>query len=378
MMERMRDEYEAVFTNASDLSDAIEASENTSRWVTNVNPSKQIQLKEIGGPLFAQQVSETTGISYEALYDSAEDGTDLYVTGLETQAVRSCAIPSLLNTAKITGSALGRLGPYDFALVINTCLKVAKGKTLMLIRDGKVNAFLSEQYKIMPQLELLDITKIALESFGKVKFEEGYHSHSFTSATWTLPDAKSELCGTYEEMLRDSSSIYDPSEFVPAVRFSTSDTGAAAASLYPMFRTPNGSYIHINNGYKVDHKGAEPMQTFTDNADNLYAAFADVNEKLREMAETWINHPVNAAIGICKKVGISKKYASPAIEEIELFVGDGSITMHDLYITLADCAGTAQRMGLISKKQLLDLEDSIAKILHLTWKDFDVAGTVAW
>ena len=95
------------------------------------------------------------------------------------------------------------------------------------------------------------------------------------------------------------------------------------------------------------------------------------------MSNCYIEHPVNAMIGFCKKAGIGKRIATDAVEEIERFSNGSGCYMDDIYLSIAGVMSAAQQKGM-SSMQLLDLEENIAKILYYKWKDFDVAGTITW
>ena len=58
----------------------------------------------------------------------------------EAYPVRNCAIQTILGRAGISGEGLRKLDVRTYAKVVNCCLKVAKGESLIKIADGKVSA----------------------------------------------------------------------------------------------------------------------------------------------------------------------------------------------------------------------------------------------
>ena len=97
------------------------------------------------------------------------------------------------------------------------------------------------------------------------------------------------------------------------------------------------------------------------------------------MAKCEIYNPLNTLVGLCKKAGISKKYAAEAYDDIKNFTADGtrSCYMDDIYLAIAGCTATAKHMGVKGYK-LLEIEECVAKILCYVWAEFDVPGSVAW
>ena len=124
----------------------------------------------------------------------------LTTTAGEKFMVRDTAIATLLETAKVNGSALGRLSTAQFADVLNTCLSVARGNSLLLYRGEKICAVLSEGYVPMQISRLLRETlKILKSKFGTVRFVEGVNSYNISSALFELPDAQENLIETYSQ-----------------------------------------------------------------------------------------------------------------------------------------------------------------------------------
>lgn len=58
----------------------------------------------------------------------------------EVYQLGSSAISTLENRARISGAALSNVRPAVLAEILNQCLKVAKGKALLRVSEGKVRA----------------------------------------------------------------------------------------------------------------------------------------------------------------------------------------------------------------------------------------------
>lgn len=175
--------------------------------------------------------SSAAGTSEEAVKDTAENlGLAMRVNG-ELYPVRMTAYKSLLDRAKIGGTALPRLSREVLAEVLNECLKLYSADALLLIRDEKISAVHSGDevdYSVLPIDEQLKVLQAKLDArFSGNEFESGYCDHSLVSASWRMPDQKEDLLGTYAKVLTAQGKATMASKLMPGIRFMTSDTGVA-------------------------------------------------------------------------------------------------------------------------------------------------------
>lgn len=375
------DAYESIYTNFNELYDEVKDFADKSIWIPGAI-SKKLEIESFES-IEAQEIAGKTGVDYEVIFDTGENTQLLINNGGKKYPLRDTAIDSILETAKINGSALGKISKYNLAKILNMCLEVAKGDSLLLLRGEKVCACLSDSiYKIMPIPELLDVTtRVMAEKFGELKFIEGVNNYRITDAIWELPDAQSDLLEAYDDIVSLHSRTMYGHSFMPAIHFITSDIGKCAATVIPMFKLKSNTYFRINDGIKVAHKriasGEDGVELYTKEIDKIFAKFADVEKTLAEMAKTEIENPLNAFVGICKKVGIPKKYVAEAYEDLDRFSQGGVVYMDDIYLCISGCVGAAKRMKAPKSKQF-ELEENCAKILHMPWSDYDIPGTVAW
>ena len=107
---------------------------------------------------------------------------------------------SLLDRAKIGGTALPKLSRSVLAEVLNACLKLYSSSALLLIRDEKVSAVHSgdsTDYSVLPINELLGTLKAKLDArFPGNEYECGYCDHSLVSASWKMPDLERRSAGS--------------------------------------------------------------------------------------------------------------------------------------------------------------------------------------
>lgn len=135
--EKCLDSYEANFSKGPEaeqrLFDEVAEMEANSKWETGIG-SKNFTLSPVSAPIFAEDTARTYGLDVDLVRDTAMDsGTRLVIhrtyngTPVWSKCVRSTARNSLYETAKLNGSALGRMGTDKLAETLNNGLEVAKG-----------------------------------------------------------------------------------------------------------------------------------------------------------------------------------------------------------------------------------------------------------
>lgn len=382
-MNLYKDNFAEVFTDEETLTARVKEMEEVTTWTPGVTTST-LTVSPISGPIEAAEVARRTGTSEDAAYETSEEtGSQLLLKyGGQEHLVRTSALASIFNAAKISGSALGRLGAYKLSEVLNLCFSVAKGSSLIMHRAEKVGAVHSDNvngYKIMPVPELLEATHDAFSNFGTAQFKTGYACHESVGATWYLPDKQEEFMEAYQKAVKDTVTRIFSANFTPAVMFTTSDISEGSATLIPHFVTAGGGYFALSDPIRVAHRrGAqEGVDLFRLKADELFPTFMAMKDNVERLSSVVIEHPQNAFIGLCNKADIPKKVASPALEVfLQYLNGDDDCCMGlDLYIGISEAMAYAKDY---SGEQKLKLMEKISKILRYNMEDYDVAGIVAW
>ena len=395
MKKRTDDEFEITFGGGEEeqekMRDELALMENpeNSTWHRDI-PVTGCELQDLDYmTVVTENYSELYHMDEELLMDTAsENGSRLMLNaGGIPLLVRKTAIPSLYQTAKLYGSALGRMTPYLLKETLNNAFSVGNGKVLALERYGKLTACHSDGdggYAIMPISELFDISIASLkEKFGYIEMASGYNSHEFTRATWQLISAQDELMEKYQKAIRPFARDGYVETCMPAARFSSSDTSNCCAILEPVFITGKNAEISFSSGVSVKHRrqpaGADqPMDVFASESKELFAKFEETIEKISELAQRRVYHPENFVVSICKKLKIAKKYGEAArVEAEQLKVGEPYISGYDLYMALMEIIESAKNYA-VSSRLLLELDEKISKVPIMDWDEHDVGGTVAW
>lgn len=227
-MQKCEDNYYTTFSSYLMLMDYHEEQTKKSRWVKC--KVSDLRLEPLGktSPLIGNLSAFAPGTSCEAVEDTAENlGLAMRVDG-ELYPMRMTAYKSLLDRAKIGGTALPKLSREVLANVLNACLALYSSEALLLIREEKISAVHSgdeTDYSVLPIDQLITTLQAKLDSrFPGNKFDTGYCDHSFVSASWKMPDQKEDLLGAYTKLLASQGKGSMASRLMPGIRFMTSDT----------------------------------------------------------------------------------------------------------------------------------------------------------
>lgn len=230
-MQNCQDNYSTTFSSYEAMFDYHEEQAKKSQWLTYRVDELQVEPLDASSPLYGNLSAFAPGTSLEAVEDTASNlGLAMQVDG-NLYPLRMTAYKSLLDRAKIGGTALPKLSRNVLAEVLNECLKLYSSSALLLIRDEKVSAVHSgdpADYSVLPINELLDTLKAKLDArFPGNEYEGGYCDHSLVSASWKMPDQKEDLLGAYTKLLASQGKTAMADRLMPGIRFMTLDTGLA-------------------------------------------------------------------------------------------------------------------------------------------------------
>ncbi len=375
-----QDSYSTLFSSYPALLEYHEEQAKNSRWIRCKVADLQMEPLSQSSPLTGNLSAFAKGTSQEAIEDTAENlGLAMRVDGA-LYPVRMTAYKSLLDRAKIGGTALPKLSRESLAGVLNECLKLHSADALSLIRDEKISAVHSGDevdYSVLPINELLKVLQAKLdERFSGNEFGSGYCDHALTSASWKMPGQKEDLLGTYAKVLADQGKATMAAKLMPGIRFVTSDTGVASAKVSALLLN-GGHSIHIGGCIAVDHRHQSKVADFDAALDQLFAQFGDSIAKLQALMEIQLEFPVNAMTRVCKKLSLPKKAAVEAIAMFEMSYGGGPATAHDVFLAMQEIPFIL-KTDKSPESKLLAVEENMARALTLKWSDFDLAKAVSY
>ncbi|MCM1225718.1 MAG: hypothetical protein NC548_65875 [Lachnospiraceae bacterium] len=373
------DGYQATFDSYGQMLDYHRNQSAGTIWKRSKVRELEVAALDRGSALAGKLGVFAPGTSQEAVDDTADNLGLALLVDHQYYPVRGTAYKSLLDRAKIGGSALPKLSRGDLAGVLNACLRLHKdAEALLLLRDEKVAAVHSGDemdYSVLPVDRLLEKLQEKLdERFPGNVFEAGYCDHSLVSASWTMPGQKEELLETYQKTLKGQGQKTLAGRLVPGIRFITSDTGVASAKVSALLA--DGQWpIHIGSCISVDHRYKKSVEDFGNSLDQLFAQFGKSLEKLEKLLEIRLDYPVNAMTRICKKLSMPKKAAVEAIAMYEMANGGAAATAHDVFMAMQEIPYILKTQDTPQSK-MLSVEENMARALSLRWSEFDLAKGV--
>ncbi|RKI64590.1 hypothetical protein D7V91_15905 [bacterium 1xD42-67] len=380
MVKQCQDSYFAQFTAFPAMLAFHEKTRRDSSWERTEVHGLRVAALDKSSPLYGDTSSFDPAVSQDAIADTADNlGLAIQVGG-RYFPLRDTAYKSLLDRAKINGTALPKLARAKLAEVLNSCLELHKDSALLLIRDEKVSAAHSgdsRDYSVLEIDQLLDgLQKKMNERFPGNEFESGYSDHAITSASWKLPGQKADLLSTYEKLLTAEGKAAIAAKLMPGIRFSTSDTGVASAKVSALLMGLQYP-IHIGGIVAVEHRRQTTVLDFVDSLEMLFAQFGDSVARLSNLLTIHLDNPVNAMTAICKKLAMPKKAAIEAIAMFEAVNGNMPASAHDVFMAMQEIPFNLKISGA-SESKLLSLQENMARALTLRWSDYDLAKQVSW
>ena len=297
----------------------------------------------------------------------------------ELYPIRSCAIKTILERARVSGNALNKVQKTELAQILNYCMKVAGGDALLRFCEDKISAVHggdASDYAVLKTPELFRRTVEYLQdNFSGYTFAGASYDHSIVTAVWSL-DNEEALLKEYKESLQTHGLPCD--EIQLGLRLTTSDTGQSGANLYPMiFFGSELRNIPLGSPLKLHHKNKADLARFDEQLNLLYAQYSKALGNMQSMMDVYVLHPINAMLGVMKRIGIPKKYATLIAEDYRLKRGDTACSAYEAYLQISEVIYLMQCDGAEGSKIVM-MEENIARAVHLRWKDYDFAGEYHW
>ena len=260
------DSFFEEFAGERDFLDFLEDRKGKTTWKKELSNTLRFEALVRDTPKTEAIVNSYDSMGKGDILKDTLDGTQLVLRdGDEYIPVRSCAIKTILERAKISGNALSKVERNVFAKILNHCMKVADGQALLKVSDDKVSAIHGgdkSDYSILEMYELFTKTSDYLnDNFSDVKYAGGFYDHSIVTALWTL-DGNDELIKTYKDLLAMHS--VKCRDLKASVRLTSSDVGISGANLYPTLiadgrNIPLGNplIIEFTDGVRADYHERE-------------------------------------------------------------------------------------------------------------------------
>lgn len=293
--------------------------------------------------------------------------------------VRSCAVKTILDRARVSGNALNKVEKTVLAKILNYCMEVASGDALIRFCEKKISAVHGgdpSDYAVLEMPELFRKTVEYLQTnFPGYTFAGASYDHSVATALWELSN-ETELLQEYKKLLEEYKL---PTEGLKAgLRLTTSDVGYSGANLYPLLFLKDGvNILPLGSPLKLEHKNGVSLEHFDGQLNLLYAQYGKALSSLEKMMSLVLFHPVNAMLGVMKRIGIPKKIAMEVAENFRQEYEERCCSAYEVYLGITEAEHILMRDEPEGAK-IVKMEENIARAVHIRWKDYDLAGEMKW
>ena len=286
-------------------------------------------------------------------------------TGIKTMPIRSTAITSLKERAKLNGSALNKMPCEKRAITLNCGLEVWNELGLVLIRDEKISAIHSgddADYSVLPMDMLLTSLQKELEQkYAGYKLQSIEVGHEMTIATIELPDI---LLEEFNKKLKAKGRKQIIGKAI--LKFASSDVGVCGANLYPYIKV-DSSFVRVGKMLQVRHKNRASVEDFENNIQNLFTIFKESN--LLNLLDYKVQNPYGCFLAIAKKCGLPKKASLDAAEDFEAF-RPVECFAYDVYMGLWEIM---RYINAENEHQRLNIEENISRAMNIDYASYDHA-----
>lgn len=375
------DDFSCSFSEPRDFFQFLGERKAKSEWMTA--PSKDLRFEPVEkgsalGDLY-MKIYDHNGAA-DVLEDTMENTSLLLKVDGKDYPVRSCAIKTVLERARISGHALNKVSKTVFAEILNYCMGVASGDSLIKIADQKVSAVHGGDPKDYTVMEMLPLFKAVCDYLDKEypgnQFMTAHFDHTIATAIWRLDGQADQLLDTYRREV--AAKGLNSAKLIPALRFSTSDVGMSGANLYPILLAGNKSQI-IPLGYplRTQHKSGNDMEYFEEQLGLVYAQFEKAVDKQVQLLNIEIRYPVTTLMRVLKRIGAPKKASYEAMDNFVAIHGDDPCTAYELFMQMSDVIFDAQCDGA-SGLRIAQLEEIVSRALNVNWHEYDHPGDFKW
>ncbi|MEE1504421.1 MAG: hypothetical protein UGF89_09290, partial [Acutalibacteraceae bacterium] len=187
------------------------------------------------------------------------------------------------------------------------------------------------------------------------------------------------LLSNYAKRLRQMGRDKMADNLVPAVKFSTSDTGVSCARC-AAYLTGGGAPIAIGSALEVEHKGKASVAHFGTKVDLMFAQFDKNLGKLEKLMDVYIQYPISCMERVCKYLKLPKKASLEAVAQFEFANGDAPCTAHDIYVAMQEIPFLyrTDADNKVSELTLLNYEENVSRALSINWEQYDLMKRVEW
>ena len=258
------------------------------------------------------------------------------------------------------------------------CMKVAKGKAVLRVSEGKVRAVHSAEkngYQVYPLPEVFMLASVYIRGeYKKSTFLEGYADQTMVSAIWQIEDHRleevyGEIMEKYGKQVKE--------KLTATIRITSSDVAASGANIFYSLMEGQRK-IALGTDMRMRHNNSVEFQQFTENLLSTFECYKNaLKGTVEKLCAISIEYPVNTMIGIMTKQGFGKKNVAEIVDRFKATFGDAPCTAYEVYCGIGEILFLAQSKG-ISGRTMVELEEKVAKCTSMKWREYDIPGDLVY
>lgn len=271
------DAFTRAFAHELDFLSSLQTMQDHSRWERQPTRESEVIAPDEYDPITRTLHRQYAHQGLEGALDDTMEHTRLRLKVQDDLLpVRGCALWTLLDRARISGSTLSQLSKPHLPEVLNRCLHIARSDALLWHSDWKVSTIHGGNTKDYAVLEIPELSEHTVRyltaHYSGYTFAGGSFDHQMVTAIWEFT-GQNNLVNTYRQALSRHGLPDEDTPIRPAVRLATSNIGGGA-NLYPMLLTGHAAkIIPLGSPIRENHKGGANLAQFDENLDRLFAQY---------------------------------------------------------------------------------------------------------
>lgn len=361
------DNFSFLTTEMDAFLDTLRAfgSERISR-ITKIN---EFSFGAMPDPIGMYEFCGKDDLLTEIAMDSHNSGTKVYmVLDGETFMLRDTACVSIYDRLDISGGALSKLTGKKLAEHLNDYAKVAEGEGFAIVNNGKLEAVMGKNYRLVPAEEVMEAAAEFFEDEG-ARFMNGYIRHQSAFSRWDMGERKIEI---------PINTGMEDIAFNQTVDVKTSDCGFSSIHVLPTMRARGDNYgLKYTMALSADHTGNTTIDTLRDNLALVSTQFDAAEKTIRRLADIYLEYPANVLLAMYKWLKIPAKYGAPIYEKKKTQWGDEGRSAYEVYSSLSEVLQLVLGDNY-TLKDLAENQEKFGRALEFKFGNWDVPGVYAY
>ena len=369
-----RDFDERNLTKREDLQDYIEFRAANDKWIHPFCNECTVSGIGIAG-MVEKAVSQAAGFSIPD--NDVEESQELEARltnklllvfpedfSFKAMSIRYTAFRDVLNRSgfeksstlerEVSKEKKGAMPPLLKGIIMSLGLSLNQEECNLLIRDEKVSAMKSAQYRIFRDKDVVEkLESYLTEEFPEFTYAGGHVNHEYLLFDYMLNATDQEE--SFRMMLEDLGVDADKlGTFKIGVQVSTSDVGNSSITFSP-FYIMNGVKAFLAEPLKVPHLVSKDVYDIEEFFPKIAAAIKESEDDIETLGNTPIHFPKKCVEGLVDELKLPKTES----KDVQF---DSDCTAMDVYFALFDVIQKAYaNTGSLSA--LINNSERIAKLL---------------